>query len=659
MAHLNPVSKTSPVSFCVWRNGIQALYNVGGIAKVLDVFGEWLSDASQDNLEHDGWEPVPRVGCHLLGTNIGDFQRFVANQKNGKPGLISGTNGRGYADIETKIESVWLSIELERSINEFSLSGIVESGVNGLPSKLHNIPWLLIWGDRKLPIQEKFITQIDSYSNLQEFSKHLGVYSITSNFFEWLLNENHSFELGIFVLLFGVWRPKALIPENPSDATGQSRKVEIIPIFVEVANEDNKTVIKRVEQFSLLEKMSSGLLRKVSGKDPGIKTSKATIIGCGAVGSKVIDHLCREGSNDLILVDQDQFQPHNVTRHTLGEVYVWSRKVDALKFHLSHFFNVDVEAIPKRIQDLNKKEESKVRRCAVIIDTSADKNVTDFLCNNNELPRCVKTFIAMEGRLGIIMVEGKKHNPKLDDIEACLYLKSTENELVSTWLRSEKTGQNTVIGLSCSSVTFRIPDSLVSLHSANFMPIISKIMDRVFVEKGFGIHTASSDGQSQGWEWTAVPEFRVWRKIKDANNQTWDIRIHPTVIKEIAQVASNCKPNEAGGFLYGLYSVNQRVVTIVKTCCPIPLKATPSGLILPAAGNTQEEIGLLEASNKNIQMLGSWHSHPENSNNMSPVDINTMRDASMANNKAPRPFVMLIYNKSGISANIALPTDWL
>jgi hypothetical protein len=657
LAHLNPVPSNSPANFCIWRNGTQSLYDVGGIVKVLCVFGEWLSDASSGNLEYDGWEPVPRAGRHLLGMNIGDFQRFVADQKDGKSGHISGSNGKGYVSTKTEIDSVMLSIDFYKSTESFSISGQMNSDDDALPPAIYNIPWLFIWGDRRIPVDKKLNIQIDNYETLQDYCNHIGITPITSVFFDWLLNNEQKFEVGIFVLILGIWRPEELIPENPSDAVGSARKVEIIPIIVEVVNEDSRAVIKRIEQVTLLEKLSDGLLRKVSRKNHLTNLPKTAIIGAGAIGSKIIDFLCREGINDLILVDYDQFQPHNIARHTLGEIYVWRKKVEGLKSHLSYFFNADVVPIPKAVQALSVQEESKIRKCNIIIDTSADKNVSEYICNNNKLPRCIKGFITMEGRLGILLVEGQKHKPRIDDIEACLYLLSVGNELISEWLCTENTSQNTIIGLSCSSVTFRIPDSLVSVHASNFMPKISKILSEEYVEGGFGIHSTTSEGQSLGWEWISVPEFRSWKE-KDNKDHTWDIRIHPEVIKTIGQVASNSIPNETGGFLYGLFNVNQRIVTIIQTCCPIPLKATPSGLVLPAAGNTLEEVELIEASNGNILALGSWHSHPSSSTNMSLVDINTMKEASIANNQASRPFVMLIYNNNEISINIAIPTDW-
>src|SRR5690606_6214904 len=57
--HLNPVKKEHPVSFCVARAGMTAIYDRLGIIAVLDKLENWFLDAKSGDLSRGGWEPVP------------------------------------------------------------------------------------------------------------------------------------------------------------------------------------------------------------------------------------------------------------------------------------------------------------------------------------------------------------------------------------------------------------------------------------------------------------------------------------------------------------------------------------------------------------------------------------------------------------------------
>lgn len=65
-----------------------------------------------------------------------------------------------------------------------------------------------------------------------------------------------------------------------------------------------------------------------------LKDSYAVIVGCGSVGSLIALELARGGVGNFILVDNDIFAYHNISRHQCGILDVGKRKVDALEERL-------------------------------------------------------------------------------------------------------------------------------------------------------------------------------------------------------------------------------------------------------------------------------------------------------------------------------------
>jgi molybdopterin/thiamine biosynthesis adenylyltransferase len=59
------------------------------------------------------------------------------------------------------------------------------------------------------------------------------------------------------------------------------------------------------------------------------------VIGCGAVGSRIAEHLALSGVGELTLVDPEQLTPDNVYRHVLGGDVSGSYKVQALAERLT------------------------------------------------------------------------------------------------------------------------------------------------------------------------------------------------------------------------------------------------------------------------------------------------------------------------------------
>lgn len=66
------------------------------------------------------------------------------------------------------------------------------------------------------------------------------------------------------------------------------------------------------------------------GADMILTSKSVAVVGCGAVGSKVVEKLVMMGVGHLILVDDDYLSNENIFRHHLGSQYIPLPKVDGL-----------------------------------------------------------------------------------------------------------------------------------------------------------------------------------------------------------------------------------------------------------------------------------------------------------------------------------------
>lgn len=96
-------------------------------------------------------------------------------------------------------------------------------------------------------------------------------------------------------------------------------------------------------------------LERIGAKDSFIK-EKVLMIGCGSVGSMLLDSLIKLGVLSFTLVDNDSLESGNLLRHTAPQFAVGMSKVDALKLYLE--INnplVKIETINKEL-DLSTDE---------------------------------------------------------------------------------------------------------------------------------------------------------------------------------------------------------------------------------------------------------------------------------------------------------------
>lgn len=127
-----------------------------------------------------------------------------------------------------------------------------------------------------------------------------------------------------------------------------------------------------------------------------LQSVSVAIVGCGAVGSRVVELLIQAGVQKLTLVDNDNLSEENIYRHLLGGAYTGFPKVNGLMHHLSYRFpKVRLTAENCSREEWIKKNE--LNDFDLVIDATGDitgmRALNDYMFKlNNPIP-VIYTFV--------------------------------------------------------------------------------------------------------------------------------------------------------------------------------------------------------------------------------------------------------------------------
>ena len=95
------------------------------------------------------------------------------------------------------------------------------------------------------------------------------------------------------------------------------------------------------------------------------------VIGCGAVGSRVVEQLALSGVGKIVIVDDDKFSEDNIYRHVLGGAAIGDNKADAMAKHLRWRLPY-IEAVSKPVKREVWLNEDGWNHVQMIVDATAD-----------------------------------------------------------------------------------------------------------------------------------------------------------------------------------------------------------------------------------------------------------------------------------------------
>lgn len=656
LPHLNPVLDTDPPWLCLAREGLSSIYQRGGLPAIFQRLSMWLRDAAAGYLDHDGWEPVPRSGSFSATLDIAWFQKAAFNSTFRKSGHVLGyallfldTDKDGNKVLHTQlvsrkkeIEKIWIQEPDETFIEN-------RRAVNGF--------WFMAWGERAKTQTKRYNKSISTISDLYEFAAVAGCEKNVRSFIDVICNPDSPSQSKGYVILIGEWRPKQLIQTIPGLANGEARKLEMTGFLVFTKVDGTKREVSSIDQLELLAEANADNLNKLAGFN--VTPNRVVLIGAGALGSKLAVHLIREGVAKLTIADNDRVAPHNLSRHALTGSSLYFNKATELRSYLLEINKaLDINALDEdvgRVQAGSFSDKVAGHEQGVLIDCTADLTVMRRLCLPDNVMRTAKLELADNGNIGMLLYEGHRRNPRIDDLKALIPYMSIDIPELSIWLnRADDPKVDT--GMGCASASMPMSDSLVSAHSANFMASISKIIRDHAFPSGLGMALTNDQGHINNWIWIDEPSVLI-HEVK-SGEIAWQVRIRKSVVDNVNNCRDQAKPNEAGGYLYGSFDLTLKIIYVVFACEPVPIMATPVSIKLPPAGKSEEEMKILHACAGRLQLLGTWHSHPNSDSGASSTDRSQFISDTSAYAANPSPHLLMIIGENGISTTLGSPALW-
>jgi molybdopterin-synthase adenylyltransferase len=158
------------------------------------------------------------------------------------------------------------------------------------------------------------------------------------------------------------------------------------------------------------------------GEDLVQKLAKVsiTVAGVGALGSNLVDSLCRQGATKLRAIDMDRVEAHNVNNQIYGEDDIGRLKADALKGKMFRALRVQIEVFNK---ELTSKNANKFLGGSDLVvdafDNREARMITQAFCRSNNIP-CLHAGL-FEGYGEVVWDEDYKVPQNVEGPDVCEY----------------------------------------------------------------------------------------------------------------------------------------------------------------------------------------------------------------------------------------------
>lgn len=335
-------------------------------------------------------------------------------------------------------------------------------------------------------------------------------------------------------------------------------------------------------------------------------TETVSLIGAGALGSQVYNNLVRSGYSSWNIIDDDRLLPHNLARHSLGATEVGLSKAKTLASFGNSLLNNNsskafVENILRPVDSTAVLES--LQKSDLILDISASVPAARSLAYlPNVKGKRVSIFLNPEGSDLIVLAENQARTLTLDAIEMQYYRYLLSASSLSNHLNSATAGVR--YANSCRSVSSRIPQDYLSIHSGIAARIVKKLI-------------ASSEAYAGIWsiepDTLEVVKYEVpTHDVQAVNLSGWDVIIDKYLLDAIQAARTTKLPNETGGILIGSYDMIRKKIYLVDTILsPKDSEEYPYAYIRGIEGVKEKLEHIQNVTASNLEYVGEWHSHPE------------------------------------------------
>jgi len=678
--HISQPREEWPPFFCLTRASLDDWFTEYGFSAYFDRVADWLLDAARGQLQReDGrFEPTvvpPGLKC------IFDYDQTVSYVEGQQE--IERKSGYRYGQFLNLGRAEQLR---ESPFDQFAVA--YDGPISLAPAKDHvteantddegreALAGILAWTPEGQLVDEHFTTLPSTRSELLQWTSRLGIQ----------IEE----PLGKLIGAFNGNRGRLLVPillgiQRPTKLYGLESSLEILPVYYLRAEDGNEHVFFARHQHLLAPARAQNLSNTSS-------LPTITLVGAGALGSKLFSHWYRGGVVDWTILDPSIAAPHNMVRHGLHPQSVGSFKASELPEAFDAMYGTTngaaghIQVEKKRFRPA-LKDKSVRRRVedSIVVDTTGSPTAMQEL-GASSLPivtGVARASIVDEGRKGALLVEGENRNPRVDDLRAALYHLGFSNDIVSEWLcrRLEQEneqaglrGEEVEVGLNCASDTFRLADDEVSFHAAQLSmrlrnwlgahrgPAATSRSASQELHLNVSMNESDVDNEKQsngriglsdaatGWyEWN-MP------RVRSVKANGWEIRSAERAVSEMERLMQEYRPSETGGITLGRINRNRRILYVTEALPPPPdSKHSPTRFVRGTKGVRTAHKNAKDRTGATIGYVAEWHTHPNGPSSLSIQDRKTARDTRQRFRGSFFPAIILVLSPEGLLAHVEDP----
>jgi proteasome lid subunit RPN8/RPN11 len=588
--HINFAHKGLPNTICLTREPIEEWYAEHTFGEYVDMVSKWLNDAAHGTLmklKHgDFYEPF-RVentkGILLINRDIDKY--IVENPKN-----VS-----CYAAVDYST-----NVSIEKCYDP-TTDGCKDNAIE-----------IILFRNCKNVLSDWFIQYPTILKELLAFAKEYGFVIEQEKIVSLLNTAQHSIEKIFF--RFAFIRPKNLI--------GKDSPVDYLCYCV--AKEDflKQNMNASIDGIMMLDRITQEYANNLTETTEIISKKKILILGCGAIGSKLIYHLYRSGISNLTICDKDVMMPHNLCRHALTKPSI-ENKAKLIRDSLNQMFHFPCP-IKVVMDDLLKwLPQTDLNEYDVIIDATASASIARCLDNivcNLSIP-IVSFALSDSGKIGLVYTNYDR-SVSLVDYYMQLLREAIGDDDISNWLKDERKYNYDYIrvGEGCHSSTMKINDDVISAHSALAARIVRNLFDKG-VKNNACLSFADLDFKGSMYSLKClIPSFE---KFTCQNNSQWEVRIPSDLLQYIKKEAKVGGKKEVGEYMMGYVDTKYRRIYVLDSFKPKDSLRQTSRIELSMKGWKEHKETINQRTADMMHYLGDWHSHPAGSLLPSNIDKTT------------------------------------
>lgn len=229
----------------------------------------------------------------------------------------------------------------------------------------------------EMPSVNDMLKTISSNANLETYNA----------FRDWL-NRSSLPVIAVLSIPLKIDQGHALIAVRFEEARGKAKREALRGFRPSTLRASREVEFTKQQQITKvrLDRFDEQYILPRGGANVDLVKSTVVVVGCGSVGSHVVERLASLGVGNLRLIDHESLMSENVHRHALGSNFVGDYKVEGLCQQLGERYpHIKFEHRHKKIEEILKNEPEFLIESNLLIIATGDETLELRL---NNLLRC-------------------------------------------------------------------------------------------------------------------------------------------------------------------------------------------------------------------------------------------------------------------------------